>query len=324
MSLQQPIQAVTPVSSVHVPALKGWITRHPVLAYLVLAYAVSWAIFLVPLLSREGIGLLAFDAPPVEVFILLVSLFGLAGSAFVVTGIVDGRSGIRALASRLVRWRVGLQWYLVAIFGLLVAALVGVTVAYGFAPLGALVQQWPLLIGYLFQVVLVAALVNLWEETGWTGFMFTRLQPRFGALVAALLVAPCFGGIHLPLLFVTDGLTTGKVPPQEIPLFILLLLAVFSIPVRVIAAWVYNNASGSILIMGLFHAGLGATAGPVLLPYLVPKGANLTIEVYGSFAVLAALLIAFTRGRLSYKPSPDLQPTPTVSMPTADPQVQHA
>lgn len=324
MSLQQPIQAVTPASAVQVPALKGWITRHPVLAYLVLAYVVSWAIFLVPLLSRQGVGLLAFDAPPVEVFILLVSLFGLAGSAFVVTAIVDGRPGVRALASRFVRWRVDLQWYLVAIFGLLASALVGVTVAYGFAPLGALVQQWPLMIGYLFQVVLVAALVNLWEETGWTGFMFTRLQPRFGALVAALLVAPCFGGIHLPLLFVTDGLTTGKVPPQEIPLFILLLLAVFSIPVRVIASWLYNNARGSILIMGLFHAGLGATAGPVLLPYLVPQGANLTIEVYGSFAVLAALLIVFTRGRLSYKPSADLQPTPTVSMPTVDPQLQPA
>ncbi|HEV8193782.1 MAG TPA: response regulator transcription factor, partial [Ktedonobacterales bacterium] len=74
MSLQQPIQAAAPASSVQAPALKRWISRHPVLAYLVLAYAVSWTIFIVPLLSREGIGVLAFDAPPVEVFILLVSV----------------------------------------------------------------------------------------------------------------------------------------------------------------------------------------------------------------------------------------------------------
>lgn len=44
-------------------SLKQWIVRHPVLAYLFLAYGVSWAIFLIPLLSRSGIGVLAFDAP---------------------------------------------------------------------------------------------------------------------------------------------------------------------------------------------------------------------------------------------------------------------
>jgi membrane protease YdiL (CAAX protease family) len=205
---------------------------------------------------------------------------------------------------------VGFQWYLIAFFGLPVVALIGISVVYGFAPIAALPRNGPALIGYLLQVVLVAALVNLWEETGWTGFMLTRLQPRYGALVASLLVAPCFGGIHIPLLWVTDGLTTGRVPTQEIPLFLLLLLAAFSIPVRVIATWLYNNAKGSLLIVGLFHSALGATTGAVLFPYLVPKGANLTWEIYGSFAVVAVLLILITRGRLSYThDAPDLQPT---------------
>lgn len=292
-------------------ALRQWIARHPVLAYLILAYAVSWTIFLVPLLSREGLGILGFDAPPVELFILLVSVVGLAGSAFAITAIVDGRPGVRALASRYVRVRVGVQWYLFALFGLLVAALVGVSVVYGAAPIGALLRQGPLLIGYLFQIVLVAALVNLWEETGWTGFVFTRLQPRIGALAAALVVAPCFGGIHLPLLFISDGLTTGKFPPSQYAIVLLELLALFSVPVRVIAAWLYNNARGSMLIMGLFHGSLGAVAGTVLLPYLVPTGANLTYEIYGAFAALAVLLVVLTRGRLAYKPSPDLMPTPS-------------
>jgi uncharacterized protein len=316
---EQPIASVAAESATSSSALTHWIKRHPVIAYLILAYAVSWTIFLVPVLSKEGLGLLGFDAPPVEVFILLVSVLGLAGSAFTITAVVDGRGGVRTLASRLVRWRVGFQWYLIAFFGLPIVALIGISVVYGIAPIAELPRQGPAMLGYLLQVVLVAALVNLWEETGWTGFMLTRLQPRLGALVASLLVAPCFGGIHLPLLFVTDGLTTGRVPPQEIPLFVLLLLAAFSIPVRIIATWLYNNARGSLLIVGLFHSALGATAGTVLLPYLVPKGANLTWEVYGSFAVLAALLVIVTRGRLSFKPdATDLQPTVTMA-PTATP-----
>jgi hypothetical protein len=81
------------------------------------------------------------------------------------------------------------------------------------------------------------------------------------ALWAALLVAPWFGGIHLPLLFVSEGLTNGRVPVHDIPLFILYLLILFSVPVRVVAAWLYNSAKGSLLLIGLFHASLGATAG---------------------------------------------------------------
>lgn len=297
-------------SSERPAALKQWVVRHPILAYLVLAYVVSWLIFLIPFLSREGTGILKFDAPPVEVFILLVSVIGLAGSAFAVTAIVDGRPGVRALASRYIRWRVGFQWYLVALFALLAAALIGISIVYGAAPIVALLHQPGLLLGYLFQTVLVAALVNLWEETGWTGFMFTRLQPRVGALVAAVLIAPCFGGIHLPLLFVAGGLRDGRFPPSAYPLVILELLILFSVPVRVIAAWLYDNARGSMLLMGLFHGSLGATAGAVLLPYLVPKGANLTFAIYGAFTGLALLIVIATRGRLSYKPSPDLAPVP--------------
>jgi membrane protease YdiL (CAAX protease family) len=288
------------------------VARHPIAAYLILAYAVSWTIFLVPLLSREGLGIVPFDAPPVELFILLVAVVGLAGSAFTITAIVDGSAGVRTLANRYVRWHVGAQWYLFALFGLLAVALVGVSVVYGMSAFGALLRQGSLLIGYLFQIVLVFALVNLWEETGWTGFMFTRLQPRIGALAASLVVAPCFGGIHLPLLFISDGLTTGKFPPSQYAIVLLELLVLFSVPVRIIAAWLYNKARGSLLIMGLFHASLGATAGAVVLPYLAPKGANLTYEIYGSFAVLAVLLALLTRGRLSYTPSHDLIPTPEV------------
>lgn len=300
---QQPGPVVRSAEPASGSRLKQWVTRHPVFAYLILAYAVSWAIFLVPFLSKEGTSLLSYDVPPIQVFILLVSIIGLAGSAFTVTAFADGRAGVRVLASRLVRWRVGIVWYLVAFFGLFLVALVGIIVVYGMAPIGALMRQPSLMIDFLFQVVLVAALVNLWEETGWTGFMFTRLQPRFGALVAALLVAPCFGGIHLPLLFVKDALTTGRVSPQEMPLFVLYLLVLFSVPVRVIAAWLYNNAKGSLLLMGLFHASLGATAGGVALPYLVPQGTDLTLEIYGAIAVAALLIVIATRGRLSYKPA---------------------
>lgn len=306
-AIQQPNPVVAATPSAASSSLKQWIVRHPVLAYLVLAYGVSWAIFLVPLLSKSRIGLLPYDIPTVLPFVLLASALGLTGSAFTVTALVDGRVGVRALASRLVRWRVGIQWYLIAFFGLPLVAILGISVGYGLAPFQALPHQGTALISYVVQVVLAAALVNLWEETGWTGFMFTRLQPRFGALVASLLVAVCFGGIHLPLLFVTGAVTTGRLSLSLFFLAILELLVLGSVPIRVLAAWVYSNTRGSLLLLGLFHAALDATTGAVLLPQLVPGGGTYE-QVFGAFAVAALLLVLATCGRLSYKPIPDLQP----------------
>jgi uncharacterized protein len=286
------------------PALKRWIASHPILAYLILAYAISWTIFLVPLFSREGIGLLSYDAPPIQVFALLASVLGLTGSAFTVTALVDGRAGVRTLARRYLRWRVGIQWYLLAVFGLLVVGLVALSVVAGLGPIGVLPHQGSALIGFLVNVVVGAAVVHLWEDAGWIGFMFTRLQPRVGALVASLLVAPCLGGIHLPLLFITDALTTGKFPPSQYPIVVLQLLVLSSVPFLVLGAWLYNNARGSLLIIALFQSSLDAVDGSSLL-------SNLTYyEGILAFAVVAVLLVVLTRGRLSYKPSPDLLPTP--------------
>jgi uncharacterized protein len=299
---QQPTRAAPPASP---SALRQWITRHPVLAYLILAYAVGWTIWLVPLFSKEGIGLLPYDVPGVGVFALLASVIGLTGSAFTVTALVDGRAGVRALARRYVRWRVGVQWYLLALFGLLVVGLVAVSVVAGLGPIGALPHQGSALISYLVSVVVGAVLVHLWEDAGWIGFMFTRLQPRFGALVASLLVGPSLGGIHLPLLFISGALTTtGKVPPSQYPIFILQLLVLSSVPFLVLAAWLYNKARGSLLIIALFHSSLDAADGSSLLSKLT------YYEFFGALAVVVVLLVLLTRGRLAYKPIPDLQPVP--------------
>jgi membrane protease YdiL (CAAX protease family) len=303
----QPRQPTQVAPSDSPSALRQWVTRHPVLTYLILAYAIGWAIFLIPLFSQEGIGLLPYHVPFVQVFALLASVLALTGSAFLVTSLVDGRTGVRALASRYVRWRVGIQWYLLAVFGLLVVGLLALLVFHGFASLGALSQPGSALLAFLVQLVVGAVVVHLWEDGGWFGFMFTRLQPRFGALPASLLVAPALGGIHLPLLFISDALTAGRFPPSQYPIIILQLLVLSSVPFLVLAAWLYNQARGSLLIIALFQSSLDAVDGSSLLTKLT------YYEGVLAFAVVALLLVLLTRGRLGYKPTPDLQPVPTAA-----------
>jgi hypothetical protein len=69
------------------------IKRHPLVAFFVLAFALTWA------------------PTPFGVFMAAGPLV----AALVITAVVDGRRGLRELWSRMIRWRVGWQWYAAAL-----------------------------------------------------------------------------------------------------------------------------------------------------------------------------------------------------------------
>jgi hypothetical protein len=167
---------------VRTSALTDAIRRRPVAAFLALAYASSWTLFLPPLLSETGLGVLPFSLPP-QPSILLASVLGIAVPAYLVTRIADGWAGTTALRRRYLRWRVGPHWYLLAVLGPAAAVVLGAALWLGLAPLRRLADDWGVVFtSYLPQAVLIAFLINLWEEGGWSGFLLPRLQQRHGPL----------------------------------------------------------------------------------------------------------------------------------------------
>jgi len=82
-----------------VSSLKTTIAKHPAAAFLVFFYVTGWIFFLPALLGTSGFGLLAYDLPP-QPSILALTLVGLAGGAFLMTRIADGKEGVRELRSR--------------------------------------------------------------------------------------------------------------------------------------------------------------------------------------------------------------------------------
>ena len=69
------------------------IRRHPVVTFFLLAYALSWA----------AIPWQSFFAPGVLV------------AALIVVSLTEGVAGLRAMGSRLIRWRVSWIWYVLAV-----------------------------------------------------------------------------------------------------------------------------------------------------------------------------------------------------------------
>src|ERR671910_1861449 len=175
-------------------ALRRLVARHPVAAFLVMVYAVNCAVALVPVLTRRDI--LPFDLAPYD---SLGHIFGVALPAFIGVAAMHGRAGVRDLARRSLRWRVGVRWYLIALLGVPVATVLCASVIFGLAPLNVLVEKWELLFTVVLpQLVLLIVFYNVAEEVGWTGFLQARLQDRHGPLKASVIVTVPFALFHLP------------------------------------------------------------------------------------------------------------------------------
>jgi uncharacterized protein len=294
------VPAATPQPPPHYTALRRLLARHPLASFLVMVYAVNVAVALVPVLTRRDI--LPFDLAPYD---SLGHIFGVALPAFLVVAAMHGRDGVRDLARRSLRWRVGVRWYLVALLGVPVATVLCASVIFGLAPLNALVEKWQLLFTVVWpQLVLLIVFYNLAEEVGWTGFLQARLQERHGPLKACLIVTIPFALFHLPSWMVEFDLGLSQLH------LALALTGVFGISQlfgRVIIMWLYNNTNYSVLLVGIFHSSFNVTTS-ALGPFIpVPAGSTFLIAA-PVVAVAAVLLVVFTRGNLSYEPDRTPQP----------------
>ena len=238
-----------------------------------------------------------------------MSLIALAGGAFLITRIADGKDGVRDLRRRYFTWRTGPQWYLLALFGAPLLLLIGGAVVQGPASLSAFGAKLPqFLPTYLFNLVLIALLISIWEETGWMAFLTARWQKRFGPVFASLMVAPLFGLGHFPLLFISGGITdSGRLAAAEVPEYVFYLLILFSVPVRFIVTWLFNSTGGSLPVVALLHASFDTTASAAILTGFYP-GVDGRLLYFG-LAIVAIAVLVITRGRLGYHEAiPGAQP----------------
>jgi membrane protease YdiL (CAAX protease family) len=292
-------------------ALKRLLRRHPISGYFVLAYAGTWTLLLPAVLSREGIGALPFHMP-FALFAILFILSGLAGptlSAFIMTGVTEGRPGVRAFLRRYVLWRVGPQWFLAVLFGYAAMYLLVSVVALGPGSIHGLATKWPLLLAsYLPAVFTFNLTTAIGEEPGWRGYALPRLQKRYGPLPASLILGTLHAGWHLPV-FLIPAVGLGTL---SLPVLLTWLPGIWG--TTVLWTWIVNNTKGSILVAVLLHSAFDAAGsfvfGSIVAISTLSSAAQQRVNVVQTLVlvVLGALVLVLSRGRLSYKPTPDLPP----------------
>jgi membrane protease YdiL (CAAX protease family) len=250
--------------------MKAFVKRHPLVVFFILAYALTWP--LIPLVSVSP--LWGFPA-----------LFGPALAAVIVAALTDGRPGLRDLLGRLVRWRVGVRWYAVALGLPMVLAL---TAAGLNLLLGA---QTSVNFGGLSVLNFVVFVLIVGEELGWRGYALPRLLAERSALAASLILGALWGAWHLPTFFVPGA------PQYGLPFYVFVVLIV---AYSVVIGWVYVHARGSVLVASLLHGAINLSQGFFLGGVDPAREYWLLAAVYGATALTVALVLGANLSRNPY------------------------
>ncbi|GAA4877744.1 type II CAAX endopeptidase family protein [Actinomycetospora straminea] len=275
------------------------LARRPLVAFFVMAYAFSWIVWAPWTLGQDGAGLLPTRIDPALVGYLNATaiLLGPALAGLVMAWVTGGGAGVRRLLARLVRWRVGVRWYVVALVGVPLIMLVGTMVYAGTAPaLGALGGP-----GYLVSYVVTFLLVTvlggpLFEEIGWRGFALPRMQRSLGPLGASLVLGVLWALWHLPEFLVPSwAASSGGGGLSGIVLFTLT-----AVTFTVVITWVFNNTRASLLLAVLVHSSIDTFTG-TLGAIFPPEAVASAFPYMIGFGVVALVLVVATRGRLGQR-----------------------
>lgn len=269
--------SIRPQSS---PTQSRWsnlVRRHPLTTFFVLTYAAAWLLWM-PLVVFQ-------DTLPevLALFLVLLGSWVPSSVAILLIATLHGRVGVRKLFRRLLKWRVGLRWYVVVLI-LPMLVLLGLSLSVRFGGSSPAVDAT-----IISAVVLLALSIfpgsALGEELGWRGFALPHLQADRSALGASIVLGALWGVWHLPLYM------SGKDsrPPSIFPAFVIAAIAL-----SVFYTWMYNSTQGSLLIVVLFHA---ATNLPLTL-FIAPLEGDSAqpFRIYVVLLVIAASAVVAGTG----------------------------
>ncbi len=251
------------------------------LYFFLITFLITWGCHIPYVASIKGI--LPFRPP---VALLFLGVFGPLIAALFLTAYYSGMEGVKGLLKKFLIWKVSWKWYAIALLTAAAIRFAGLEILAVFeGPLPGVTFVDPaVLLLSLPQWILIVPI----EEIGWRGYALPRLQTKFNALNASLILGILWGTWHVPLMFIQPNRMIGGSLEWGIGIFLLstLLATIFM-------AWIYNSTNGSLLIVTLFHAANNTAFSIFDLPveYQFPH-----ILITLSLAVLVIIWVVWRNG----------------------------
>lgn len=273
------------------------IKRHPLLTYYALTFAISWGGALLIIGGPGGIPGTGEEIERLMPFVMLAWFAGPGLAGILLTGLVEGRTGLRQFAARLLRWRVGARWYAVALLTapiLMMAVLLALSLTSpDFLPRLVTTDEKMSLLSF---GIVAGFMTAFFEELGWTGFAVPSQRLRHGILATGLIVGSLYGAWRALIVVWAGSSFAGELAPI---LFFPAGLFTWLPAGRVLIVWVYDR-TGSLLVAILMDTSLLASW-TIITPLTIvglPLVTYYLLLAAALWVVVAAVAVA-NRGRLT-------------------------
>jgi len=246
--------------------------------------------FVLTLTLSAGLAIIAVMIGDENITILTV--FTPSLTAIALTALASGKARLQELLIKQSIQRVSLRWLVISLitFPLIAAIAIGFHSLFGGPALAIRTTE-------LLPQVIVILLIAFGEEYGWRGYALPRLQQRYNALVASLILGLGWGFWHFP------GYLIGVGVPLEMPFYVFML---WVLAATILITWVYNNTR-SVLMAILMHVAANATFNYLsLLPEFTGQITTFWLFLGLLWLVTVAAIIVFGPTYLIRKPAPPL------------------
>jgi len=268
----------------------SFIHKYPIISFFILTVMLGTSIIF-----------LIFQAViPAE--LALSSVLSVSISGIVLTALLEGKAGLKLLFRRVLIWRVGIGYWIFAVFFLVPVILLGSLINPFFNGNPVSLSQLKLQLSIVPMYIIFFIVAGLGQELGWTGFLLPRLQTRFSALLSSLIRATFVIAWHIPLLIFTHAqpdviqyFPYGAWILQKRFWITFLAMTLLSLPWSILFTWLFNNTKGSLLLVAVFHGS------EIWLVYLIsgmgidPKNLD-NLWGYGIVMILSIVTIIIVTG----------------------------
>jgi membrane protease YdiL (CAAX protease family) len=272
-------------------AIPGIIHRYPVISFFILAW----------ILGASVVSIVLWNGLPSQ--LIMISVLSASFSGILITAVVDGKSGLKLMFSRLLIWRAGVGYWLFALFFIILTIIAGslfnplfqgnsISVSHAGSSLN------PLVMFFIFFII-----SGLGQELGWTGFLIPRLQSRFSALNAAIIRTIFVGIWHLPIFIYSmikpqslSGFQyAGWIAQKGFTVAYVIAILMIMLPWSIFFSWIFNNTKGSLLLVSVLHGSEIFVALWMMSARIDPANLD-NYWGYGLVMILSSIMIVVING----------------------------
>lgn len=264
----------------HHPVRQVWM-------FFAVTYGFSWLFWIPAALIARGVtfpsSLTDFLNGPLN-----PAAFGPSLAALALTWQHEGWRGTLGVLRRGLDFRFGWRWLAVILIGPMIifgGSIIVATTISG-RTIDRSVISDPLFALIAFFVILFTS-GPLQEEFGWRGYALPRLQTRYGATIASLIVGVAWWLWHVPAVFIP-----GRFMANDI--FTFSALAIVIILTSFLFTWIYNHTNGSILACLLLHTAMNWSIW-VMIPAM-----QIDLLTIGCMIIALAIVVGLITARTTH------------------------